>query len=441
MTCGEQETRVPLWRQIQLTAQIIRQVRQGVSGTAALESIDQDSRPGVQALAFAVWRNLGRAEAIRTVITKRMPAQDIDSILCLALALVWRGDSLRYDEFTLVNQAVEAAKRTPEAKMQANFLNACLRRFLRERVQLVERTSLDPVAFWNHPRWWIGRVEKEHPLHWKDILLGANSQPPMTLRVNKRRMTSNEYSEVLRRANVPFSQGPNEEIYLDVPQPVRLIPGFQEGYVSVQDAAAQLAVPLLLAGFPITSRLRVLDACAAPGGKTGHLLEWADCHVTALEVNGGRAKRITENLERLGLRAHVSVGDACEPQHWWDGQLFDAILLDAPCTASGIVRRHPDIRWLRRESDIGSLALLQQKLLHVLWPLLRTGGRLLYCTCSIFKAEGAEQVETFVAHNTDARLLDSPGHLVSRTTPKSKLALDNPNCDYDGFYYALLQKE
>ncbi len=441
MIGGEHDTRVPLWRQIQLTSRVIQRVRKGASGTAVLELIDDDLRPGVQALAFEVWRNLGRAEAIRTVITKRLPAQDVDSILCIALALIWRGDSLFYDEFTLVNQAVEAAKRTPEAKKQANFLNACLRRFIRERPQLVERTSGDPVAYWNHPRWWIERVKKEHPLVWKDILLGANRQPPMTLRVNQRRNTVTQYSVALQHANVPFSVGAQQEIYLDVGRPVRLIPGFKDGYVSVQDAAAQLAAPLLLDGFPTSSGLRILDACAAPGGKTGHLLERADCHVTALELDERRAKRITENLERLGLCAVVSIGDVCRHHDWWDGQLFDAVLLDAPCTASGIVRRHPDIRWLRRESDIGSLALLQQKMLQVLWPMLRRGGRLLYCTCSIFRAEGAGQVETFLAHHSDARLLDSPGHLVSRNTPESELVLDNPTCDFDGFYYALLHKE
>lgn len=441
MIANPPDMRVPLWLQIQQTARVIHSVRNGASGTAALERVDPDLRPGVQSLAFEVWRNLGRAEAIRTAITRRLPAPAVDSILCLALALLWRDDSPFYDEFTLVNQAVEAAKRLPEAKMQANFLNACLRRFLRDRAPLVERTDHNPVAFWNHPRWWIDRVKKDHPQSWKDILQAANMAPPMTLRVNQRRVAAGEYAERLRQAAISFSVGPNQEIYLDLAKPVQLIPGFLEGDVSVQDAAAQLAAPLLLRGFPATRGLRILDACAAPGGKTGHLLEQANCHVTALEVDGRRAQRITENLERLGLHALVSVGDACKPQDWWDGQMFDAILLDAPCTASGIVRRHPDIRWLRRESDIGALAQSQRNLLQVLWSVLKPGGRLLYCTCSIFREEGAEQIETFLAHNTGVRLLDSPGHLIHRTTPKSAQVLDNPNCDYDGFFYALLQKQ
>lgn len=436
-----QEARVPLWRQIQLTAQVIQRVRRGASGTAALDCIDQELRPGVQALAFAVWRNLGRAEAIRAAIVKRLPTPAVDSILCVALALVWPGDVLSYDEFTLVNQAVEAAKRTPETRMQANFLNACLRRFIRERSQLVEQTNDNLVARWNHPLWWVERVKQDHPLHWEAILSSANGLPPMTLRVNQKRISSHDYADVMRAAGVPFSVGPGHEIYLDAAKPVRLIPGFQEGWVSVQDAAAQLAAPLLLDGFLPTTGLRVLDACAAPGGKTGHLLEFAECQVTALEIDEIRAQRISENLVRLGLQGTIQVADACRPQDWWDGQLFDAVLLDAPCTASGIVRRHPDIRWLRRESDIGQLALLQQKLLQVLWPLIRPGGRLLYCTCSIFREEGADQVETFLAHNTNALLLDSPGHLVNRTTRKSELVLNNQICDYDGFYYALLQKK
>jgi 16S rRNA (cytosine967-C5)-methyltransferase len=436
-----QEARVPLWRQIQLTTQVIQRVRLGASGTVALDSISQDLRPGVQALAFAVWRNLGRAEAIRTVIVKRLPTPAVDGLLCVALALAWRGDALSYDEFTLVNQAVEAAKRTPETRMQANFLNACLRRFLRERSQLVERTNDNLVARWNHPLWWVQRVKQDHPLNWEAILSGANSHPPMTLRVNQRRISFENYAEVLRQAAIAFSVGPCHEIYLDAAKPVRLIPGFQEGWVSVQDAAAQLAAPLLLDGFLPATDLRILDACAAPGGKTGHLLERAECQVTSLEIDEIRAKRISENLERLGLRGAILVADACRPQDWWDGQLFDAVLLDAPCTASGIVRRHPDIRWLRRAPDIGQLAQLQQKMLQVLWPLVRPGGRLLYCTCSIFRMEGADQVETFLAHNTNALLLDSPGHLVNGTTPKSESVLNNPICDYDGFYYALLQKK
>ena len=230
--------------------------------------------------------------------------------------------------------------------------------------------------------------------------------------------------------------------------PVQSLPHFAEGWVSVQDAAAQQAAPLLLQGLDLSQPLRVLDACAAPGGKTAHLLEMAGpqspLQVTALEIDATRSVRIGETLQRLGLMAQVLVADAARPQDWWQSQCggvpFDAILLDAPCTASGIVRRHPDVRWLRRESDIAQLATLQAALLKALWPLLRPGGRLLYCTCSVFRAEGDAQVQTFLAHNTDAQMLPSPGHLIPGNADKVGAVPDNLTGDHDGFFYALLQK-
>jgi 16S rRNA (cytosine967-C5)-methyltransferase len=200
----------------------------------------------------------------------------------------------------------------------------------------------------------------------------------------------------------------------------------------------------LLGATPQSRPLRVLDACAAPGGKTAHLLELAGpdaIELTALEVDAVRSRRIDETLARLGLRAKVVVADAGRPKEWWDGQAFDAILLDAPCTASGIVRRHPDVRWLRRESDIEQLALLQAMLLAALWPLLREGGRLLYCTCSVFREEGAHQIDAFLAHNTDARLLPSPGHLLPQSGGIARGVPDNALGDHDGFFYALLKKQ
>jgi 16S rRNA (cytosine967-C5)-methyltransferase len=200
-----------------------------------------------------------------------------------------------------------------------------------------------------------------------------------------------------------------------------------------------MAAPLLLSGLTPHSAFRVLDACAAPGGKTGHLLELGAARVTALDVDMARCERIRQNLGRLGLTADVVAADAAQPDTWWDGTPFDAILLDAPCTASGIVRRHPDIRWLRRETDIAQLAALQRKLLHALWPLVAPGGRLLYCTCSVFLAEGQQQVETFLAHNTDATLLPSPGHLIPGIPGKAGTVTDNPG-EHDGFFYALLQR-
>jgi 16S rRNA (cytosine967-C5)-methyltransferase len=224
--------------------------------------------------------------------------------------------------------------------------------------------------------------------------------------------------------------------------PVYQLPGFSEGHVSVQDAAAQLAAPLLLNGLkPSQHGLRLLDACAAPGGKTGHLLE---CHpeaqVLALDVDPVRCERIQQNLDRLKVKAQIVAADAAQPADWWDGQSFDGILLDAPCTASGIGRRHPDVRWLRRESDVAQLAAIQAKLLKALWPLVKPGGRLLYCTCSVFKAEGESQIQTFVQHNTDAQILPSPGHLTPSIATSETSLRDNVMGEHDGFYYALLEK-
>jgi 16S rRNA (cytosine967-C5)-methyltransferase len=261
----------------------------------------------------------------------------------------------------------------------------------------------------------------------------------MVLRVNVLQTTISDYLAELAACGIPARAVGPYGIELAKAVPVSQLPGFGTGRVSVQDAAAQMAAPLLLSGLVPKHVLRVLDACAAPGGKTGHLLELGVAKVVALDVDAGRCERIHQNLGRLGLAADVIAADAARPDTWWDGTAFDAILLDAPCTASGIVRRHPDVRWLRREADIAQLAALQRQLLQALWPLLAPGGRLLYCTCSLFLAEGQQQVETFLAHNTDAMLLPSPGHLIPVFPGKQHTVTDNPG-DHDGFFYALLQK-
>ena len=429
-----------LWRQLQAGAVALAAIRAGSSGTLAIEAVPALLRPGVQALVYAALRQLGRAEALRKLLAPRKPPPAADALLCLALALAWRDEGAPYEVHTLVNQAVEAAKRTEATHAQANFINACLRRFLREREALVAQTEQDPVARWNHPAWWITRLQREVPDHWQDILQANNRQAPMTLRVNSRQTTVADYLEVLRTAGIPAVRNGACGVTLGEPLPVQQIPGFIQGQVSVQDAAAQLAAPLLLQGLEGRPGLRVLDACAAPGGKTAHLLELGAGEVTALDIDPQRCGRIRENLQRLGLQAEVLAADAGTPQRWWDGQPFDAILLDAPCTASGIVRRHPDVRWLRRESDITQLAIQQARLLATLWPLLKPGGRLVYCTCSVFRAEGEEQVQAFLAHNRAARLLPSPGHLWPSMSRGSAAVTDNQSSDHDGFYYALLEK-
>ncbi len=409
-----------------------------------MEGVELGLRPGVQALVFHVLRWLGRAQALRQRLAKRTPPAQADALLCTALALAWREEGAPYDAFTLVDQAVEAAKRHPDTRQQANFINACLRRFLRERAALVVATDSDPVALWNHPRWWIARLQKDYPTNWQQILRANNTHAPLTLRINKRKVTVTKYLHTLTATNIVVTQAGESAVVLHQAMPVGAIPGFAQGLVSVQDAAAQRAAPLLLAGWESRQGLHILDACAAPGGKTAHLLELVDARVTALDIAPARCERIHQNLQRLGLQANVVAADAMSPQSWWPQQcqseLFDAILLDAPCTASGIVRRHPDVRWLRRESDVARLATLQAALLATLWPLLKPGGRLLYCTCSVFKAEGYDQIQTFVTHNTDAALRPSPGHLIPQTGANGDAVPDNQSGDHDGFFYALLEK-
>ena len=439
---------VALWQQLTAVAGALLAIRSGQSGTAALAAVDAGLRPGVQALLFQVLRQLGRADALRRQLATRTPPPAADALLCTALALCWNPDEAPYEAFTLVNQAVEAAKHHPAARAQASFINGCLRRFLRERDALVAATDNDPVARFNHPAWWIQRLRKDHPQHWEQILRANNAHAPMTLRINQQKCTLPRYQQALIAINLEASPAGGMGLALQHPVPVPTLPGFAEGWASVQDAAAQMAAPLLLQGLDLSQPLRVLDACAAPGGKTAHLLEMAapgaPMHVTALEIDATRSARIGDTLQRLGLSAQVLVADAARPQDWWQahcgGVLFDAILLDAPCTASGIVRRHPDVRWLRRESDIAQLATLQAQLLKALWPLLRPGGRLLYCTCSVFRAEGDAQVQTFLAHNTDAQLQPSPGHLIPGNADKGGAVPDNQTGDHDGFFYALLQK-
>ena len=435
-------TSVPLWRQLQGASSLLMAVRSGQSMTAALDKIDSTLRPGVQALAFHALRWLGRAEALRQQLAKRPPPPEADALLCVVLALIWDEKDAPYTPHTLVDQAVEAAKNSDATRHQASFINGCLRHFLRERDALVAVTDRYPQAVWNHPQWWIDRLRKDHPNHWEDILRANNSRAPLILRVNARKTTQAQYLRALHEAGLEAAPVGEQGVILASAKPVPSLPGFEQGHFSVQDAAAQLAAPLLLDGLIAHDgkRLNILDACAAPGGKTAHLLELADADVTALDIDGGRCERIKQNLDRLGLDAQILVADAALPDNWWNGRPYDAILLDAPCTASGIVRRHPDVRWLRRPGDVAQLAAIQERLLETLWRLLAPGGRLLYCTCSVFRPEGDTRIQTFVAHHTDARLMPSPGHLLPQNDAVGTVLPDNLLREHDGFYYALLEK-
>jgi 16S rRNA (cytosine967-C5)-methyltransferase len=442
-------TQIPLWRQLQSTANVLLAVRSGESGTSALKQVEASLRPGVQALSFHVWRWLGTAEIIKSYLAKRAPPAQADALLCVALTILC-GEStgLHYDAFTLVDQAVEAAKRHPNTNASSSFINACLRRFLREKDALTQKALMHPVGQWNHPQWWIKRLKIDHPNAWQEILQSNNAHAPLSLRVNTKKTSVAGYliacNAIDNIVNNEVQQVGKFGVSFRQALPVNEIFGFADGTVSVQDAAAQLAAPLLLNGMNLSAKSRILDACAAPGGKTAHLLEMVDCEVVALDIDAARCDLVHQNLNRVGLSAKVIVADAAKPYTWFDDQkdaLFDAILLDAPCTASGIVRRHPDIRWLRRETDIAQLAEIQRHLLDTLWKLVKPGGRLLYCTCSVFKAEGQDQAVLFTSNNKNAKLLGSPGHLTPKNSAKNGVVAHNELTNHDGFFYALFEKQ
>jgi 16S rRNA (cytosine967-C5)-methyltransferase len=300
-----------------------------------------------------------------------------------------------------------------------------LRRFLRERDGLLQEALQQPAAQWNYPAWWIDAAKAAYPRDWQAILRAGNSTPPLTLRVNRRKTTVDDYLQMLAANQIAATRIGPDAVRLKQPIPVNRIPGFDAGIASVQDAAAQLAAPLL----DLHDGMRVLDACAAPGGKTGHILECANVDLLALDADAGRLARIDENLRRLQLAATLNSGDA-SARDWWDGRLYDRILADVPCTASGILRRHPDIRWLRRKGDAARLATLSARILDNLWQMLQPNGKLLFVTCSLWPQESEMQAAAFAARNQALRL-PAPGQLLPTAHTEQ---------DHDGLFYALFQK-
>ena len=432
--------------QLHHTARCVRAVEQGHSLSEVMPQVAAELRPGVQALTFHALRHLGTVRALVALLVQRKPDAALHSLLCCALSLMLEdaeagsSSGLHYAAHTVVNQAVDAARHDRSTARQSAFVNACLRRFLRERSVLLEAAMRQPEARWNHPLWWIERLQRDHPGQWQAILLANNQPGPMTLRVNRRRVERVACQQALQAMGVASTPVGDDGLVLDAPQPVERLPGFAQGHCSVQDAAAQLAAGLLLDGRDWSPAQHILDACAAPGGKAAHLLERADVSLLALDLDARRCERVTATLQRLGLVAEVRCADAARPQDWWDGRTFDAILLDAPCTASGIVRRHPDVRWLRRPTDVQQLVLVQRGLLEALWPLLKPGGRLLYATCSVFRAEGADQVQSFLERHTNAVHKPSVGHLLPGLAAVAGEFNDNPLGGYDGFFYACIDK-
>jgi 16S rRNA (cytosine967-C5)-methyltransferase len=403
----------------------------GVAGLA-------DTDRGLMAqLAYGTLRAYPRLDRwVDLLLARPLPARDAEVHDLLAVGL-YQLEETRVPDHAAVAATVEAVRRLGRAQY-AGLVNACLRRWLRERDALKARVARLPEVIHAHPRWWLEALATDWPKDWESVVAAANEQAPMWVRVNRLRTTREAWLERLVAAGgsaTSWEPAP-EALCLAAPMGVEALPGFADGEVSVQDAAAQLAAGLLAAG----PGMRVLDACAAPGGKTGHLLERCpEIELTALDISPARLARISDNLGRLGLEARVLAGDARDPSAWWDGRPYDRILLDAPCTGSGVVRRHPDIKLLRRPEDVEGMAAQQRALLASLWRLLAPGGRLLYATCSVFRAENGAQAADFLAHHPEARAVDlgEPGW-GRRAGPGRQLLTGEASVD--GFYYACLTR-
>jgi len=428
-----------------VSARHVRAVLDGHSLAGRLDDTPVPLRGAVQAISFHTMRRLGLMRAVHAELVQRPPPQPlVDALLLVALTLLDAAIEARhfrerprghpvYAVHTIVDQAVRAAAGHSDLARYKGLMNAVLRGYLRERDALLAALASDPQARWNFPTWWIRQLQADYPAQWQALLHAADTLGPMTLRVNRRRQTVAGLLACLQEHGIAAHAVGDAGVTLHATHAVHALPGFEQGWWSVQDAAAQLAAPLLAPH----DGMRVLDACAAPGGKTAHLLELADVRLQALDVEAQRLRRMRQNLERLGLAGEhltLTAADAANPKAWWDGEPFDAILADVPCTASGIVRRHPDIRWLRREEDVMRTAALQRRIVDALWPTLRPGGRLLYVTCSVFSTEGERQAQAFSQRWPDAQRLPAPGQLLP-------LAQNDAQPPTDGFFYALFRKQ
>jgi len=409
-------------------ARMVARVAEGRSLAAEFERVAEDGtetpRAALLDLTHGTLRRYGRVQRVVRELSRQESSDPLVEALlwCSLYAL----ESGRYAEYTVVDQAVRACALL-EKWTAKGYVNAVLRGSLRSRAMLESRIAADEEARYQHPRWWIDLVRAAYPAQWEQVLAAGNSHPPMALRVNRRRIGLAEYEARLAAEGVVARRVGGEALLLERALPAERLPGFAAGEVSVQDAAAQRAAPCL----DLAAGQRVLDACAAPGGKSAHMLELADVALTALDADAARAGRITRNLERLGLAARVAIADCSQLAQWWDGVPFDRILADVPCSASGVARRHPDLKWLRRAQDIGAFAARQAAILDALWQALGAGGKLLYVTCSVFPQENESVVEAFVARAPGARRLPLADGRAAQWLPEA---------GHDGFYYALIEK-
>jgi 16S rRNA (cytosine967-C5)-methyltransferase len=386
-------------------------------------------------LCHGVLRDWPALNRILDQLLKKPPARRervVFFVLAVGLSELRDG---REPDHAVVHSAVEAV-RSGSLHRLASLTNAVLRNFLRQRERLEQGLDDDPVCRWGYPRWLIERVQADWPQDWSRILQAGNQPPPLWLRVNRRHWSREQACRALQEAGheVMVPDGLTDALALGQRAAVSRLPGFAEGGLSVQDGAAQLSVEYL----DLADGQRVLDACAAPGGKSAHMLERAAVDLTAIDIDSQRLARVAENLDRLQLKARLMAADAASPADWWDGQPFDRILIDAPCSATGVIRRHPDIRWLRKADDIDTLATVQSSLLDALWPLLAADGILVYATCSVISAENHQQVRSFMERHEHLDIIEHeqlPGQAMS---PGRQILPGE--MDLDGFYHCAVRR-
>ena len=384
--------------------------------------LSSEQRAAIQDLSYGTLRFYGQLQALlKHLLETSLRDQRLRALILVGL---YQLQHTKAAPHAVVDHAVKTAASLDQRRAMG-LVNAILRNFLRKRQTLQTLIAADEVARYSHPQWWIDKLRAQYPRDYDAILTASNLHPPMTLRVNRRATTKRDYHALLQNAGIEAEDLGGDALLLEHPVAVTELPGFDSGLVSVQDAAAQLAAPLL----DVQSGMRVLDACAAPGGKTAHILELADARLTALDNDADRLRLVEENLQRLKLQASVVCGDAANPSVWWDGKPFPRILADVPCSASGVARRHPDIKWLRHETDIEQYTAAQRRILDSLWQCLDRDGKLLYVTCSVFAEENGRQVDAFLERHRDSELL--PINTQSQLLPDSQ---------HDGFFYALLCK-
>ena len=417
-----------------------------VAESRIADRIGTRDRAFLRALAYGTIRHHWRLVAAASGALDR-PLKSRDRIIMALLAVgIYQLTDLRTASHAAVSATVEAARLLGRTKMKS-LVNAVLRNVQRAGQGTELASPADDEVRFDHPRWLIEQLKSDWPDDWQRLLEANNERAPMWLRVNRKRLTTAAYSERLTQAGIASEPADGLDVALRLAEPANVdaLPGFAAGDVSVQDAAAQLAAPWLLAGLKSDSPVRILDACAAPGGKTGQLLELAppNATLTAVEAEERRTIQVRDTLERLGEVATVSVGDASQPEAWWDSQPFDRILLDAPCSASGVIRRHPDIKHLRRRADIGRLAALQSKLLAACWSMLAPGGRLIYVTCSVLREENDAVVAKFLSargeHEVVSVLPNNNIHDLMVPTRCGFQVLPGTG-GMDGFYFACLER-